>query len=255
MLLSEVKDKKEYRGLSDDFVARVVAPYTAQYNIYSEKEKKKLLKEVRGQLRSLYGAFLVPGYDRRKKYLASMNAWNDIEKCERILSLHVSSKERLPFYPKIYKKLQGMVHYTTVLDLAGGMNVFSLPWMGHVHYYGIELNKDDVDFCNAYMEKFKLTGGVRWGDLLSFDTFVKTDVCFLFKILEGLEAVERGSTERLLKKLQSPYIVASFATRSLGGGKVISARRLKWFEQLVPVHEKFTLGTEVYYVFKREDVK
>ena len=69
MLLSEVKDKKEYRGLSDDFVARVVAPYTAQYNIYSEKEKKKLLKEVRGQLRSLYGAFLVPGYDRRKKYL------------------------------------------------------------------------------------------------------------------------------------------------------------------------------------------
>lgn len=255
MLLAEVKDKKEYRGLSDEFVTRVVAPYISKYNIYSEKEKKNFIKEVRAQLRSLYGAFLAPGYERRKKYLASMTAWNDLEKCERILSLHVSSKERLPFYPKLYLKLQSMIHYTTVLDLAGGMNVFSLPWMGHVQYYGIEVNKDDVDFCNEYLSKFRLPGGVRWGDLLSFDTFVKTDVCFLFKILEGLEAVERGSSEKLLKRIQSPYIVASFATRSLGGGKVISARRLKWFEQLVPVYEKFTLGTEVYYVFKREHVR
>ena len=45
--------------------------------------------------------------------------------------------------------------------------------------------------------------------------------------------------EKLLKKITSPYIVASFATRSLGGGKLISARRLKWFEQLVPGAEKF----------------
>ena len=255
MFLAEVKDKKEYRGLSDDFVQRVVAPYTVQYNIYSEKEKKKCIKECRARLRELYGAFLVPGYDRRKKYLACLKKWDDFTFIERILSLHISSKERLAYYSKLYPKLQSMIHYSSVLDLAGGMNVFSLPWMGHVQYYGIEVNKDDVDFCNSYLEKFKLSGGVRWGDILSFDTFVKTDVTFLFKILEGLEAVERGSSEKLLKRIHSPYIVASFATRSLGGGKVISARRLKWFEQLVPVHEKFTLGSEVYYVFKREHVK
>ena len=251
MLLAEVKDKKEYRGLSDEFVSRVIAPYTLQYNEYNEKEKKKLIKEVRMQLRSLYGAFLAPGYERRKKYLASMNVWNDIEKCERILSLHVSSKERLPFYSKLYPKLQAKIHYKTILDLGCGMNVFSHPWMGHVQYYGIDINKDDTDFCNSYLEKFHLAGGIRWGDLLSFDTFVKTDVCFMFKILEGMEALERGSTEKLLKKITSPYIVASFATRSLGGGKLISARRLKWFEQLVPGAEKFSLGTEVYYIIKR----
>lgn len=252
MLLHEVKDKKEYRGLSDVFVSRILKPYTLQYNEYNEKEKKKLVKDVRVKLRELYGAFLVPGYERRKKYLASMTQWNDIEKCERILSLHVSSKERLPYYSKLYTKLQSKIHYRTILDLGCGMNVFSRPWMGHVQYYGIDVNKDDVDFCNVYLERFRLAGGVRWGDLLSFDTFVKTDVCFLFKVLEGLEALERGSTEKLLKKITSPYIVASFATRSLGGGKVISARRLKWFEQLVPVHEKFTLGTEVYYIIRRD---
>ena len=106
MVLAEVKDKKEYRGLSDAFVSRVVSPYLQQYNIHVEKEKKKLIKDVRARLRELYGAFLVPGYERRKKYLGQMSAWNDSEKCERILSLHVSSKERLPFYPKLYQKLQ-----------------------------------------------------------------------------------------------------------------------------------------------------
>ena len=252
MILTEVKDKKEYRGLSDTFVSRIVAPYILKYNEYNEKEKKKLIKDARTRLRELYGAFLVPGYERRKKYLATMSKWDDVEKCERILSLHVSSKERLPFYPKLYQKLQNRIHYKTILDLGCGMNVFSRLWMGHVQYYGIDVNKDDVDFCNDYLQRYQLAGGVRWGDLLGFDTFVKTDVCFMFKILEGMEALERGSTEKLLKKVMSPYIVESFATRSLGGGKVISARRLKWFEQLVPVHEKFNLGTEVYYIIRRD---
>jgi len=251
MTLAEVKDKKEYRMLSDEFVSRVAAPYTVKYNEYIPKENKLLIKEIRARLRELYGAFRLPGYDKRKKYLAEMKAWNDAEKCQRILSLHLSSKERLPYYQKLYTKLQSKIHYSTVLDLGCGMNVFSRPWMGHVAYYGIDVNKDDVDFCNTYLQKFGLAGGVRWGDLLGFDSFVKTDVCFMFKMLEALESVERGSTEKLLKKVQSPYIVASFATKSLGGGKPISARRLKWFEALVPGAEKFTLGPEVYYVVKR----
>lgn len=252
MLLNEIKNKKEYRGLSDAFVSRAIQTYTQQYNENNEKEKKQLIKDSRARLRELYGAFLVPGFERRKKYLAAMTKYDDLEKCERILSLHVSSKERLPYYSKLYPKLQSMINYKTILDLGCGMNVFSMPWMGQVEYYGIDINKDDIDFCNEYLKKFGLKGGLRWGDILSFDIFVKTDVCFMFKILEGLEALERGSTEKLLQKVTSPYIVASFATRSLGGGKVISARRLKWFEKIVPVHEKFNLGTEVYYVIRRD---
>lgn len=251
MILEEVKDKKEYRGLSDAFVSRVVHLFDGKYNIYVEKEKKKLIKEVRAKLRELYGAFRLPGYQKKEKILAQMKSWDDKEAAENILSLHLSTKERIASYQKLYARLHQEIPFKTVLDIGCGLNVFSLPWMGKVDYYGIDVNKDEVDFCNVYLKKFELTGGVRWGDFLSLDSVVKTDVCFLFKVLEGFEALERGSTEKLLKKITSPYIVASFATRSLGGGKAISARRLKWFEALVPAAEKFSLGGEVYYVIKR----
>jgi hypothetical protein len=250
MILEEVKDKKEFRFLSDDFVSRVLAQYNLKYNPYIEKQKKKLIKEARAKLRELYSAFRLKGYDKREKYLEGMKTFDDIENCKKILSLHLSSKERLNYYPKLYKKLRNKFQFKTVLDIGCGMNVFSRFWMGAVDYYGVDVNKEDVDFCNKYLEKFKLTGGVRWGDVLGFDTLVKTDVCFLFKLLEGLESLDRGATEKLLRKITSSWVVVSFATKSLGGGKVISAKRLKWFEKLVKVEEKFILGSEVYYIIR-----
>lgn len=250
MILDEVKDKKEFKSLSDNFVSRVLALYSIKYNPYVEKERIKLIKETRAKLRELYSAFRMKGYDKKGKYLNEMKVYDDVENCKKILALHLSSKERLNYYPKLYKKLRTKFDFRTVLDVGCGMNVFSMPWMGKVDYYGVDVNKEDVDFCNNYLEKFKLTGGVRWGDIFGFDTFVKTDVCFIFKVLEGLEALDRGSTEKLLKRVTSSWIVVSFATKSLGGGKVISAKRLKWFERLVKVEEKFTLGSEVYFVIK-----
>ncbi len=251
MLLEQVKNKKEFRGLSDDFVSRVLVQVSAKYDIRDPKQQDITVKETRARLRDLYSAFRMPGYDRRVKYLAKMQHWDDKEQCSKILSLHLSSKERLSHYPTLYKKLKERVPFKTVLDLGCGMNVFSLPWMGKVQYYGVDVNRDDVEFCNSYLGKFKLDGGVRWGDLMSFDKFIHTDVTFVFKVLEGLESLQRGAAEDLLDKIPSRYIVCSFATKSLGGKKTISERRLKWFEALEPVAEKFKLGTEVYYVIKR----
>lgn len=251
MLLDEIKDKKEFRGLSNAFVSRVFDACSDVYDVTDKKQKKLLIKNVRAQLRTLYSAYRLPNYQRKEKYLSAMKHWDDKATAQKILSLHLSTKERLLFYENLYEKLHQKIPFKTVLDLGCGLNIFSLPWMGDVAYYGIDVNKDDVDFCNAYLQKFGLTGGVRWGDILSIESFVHTDVCFMFKMLEALESLERGSTEKLLQKITSPYIVASFATRSLSGGKSISARRLKWFEALVPDAETFTLGNEVYYVIKK----
>ena len=251
MLLDKVKDKKEFRGLSDDFVSRVLAQVTAKHDAHDPKQQTAIIKEARSRLRDLHSAFRTPGYHRKAKYLQKMHSWDDKELCSKILALHISTKERLPHYPALYKKIHEFVPFRTVLDLGCGMNVFSLPWMGKVHYYGIDVNRDDTEFCNSYLSKFKLDGAVRWGDLMSFDKFVKCDVTFVFKVLEGLESLQRGAAEDLLDKIPSRHIVCSFATKSLGGRKNISEKRLKWFEELEPVAEKFKFGTEVYYLIKR----
>ncbi len=251
MILDEVKNKKEFRGLSDAFVSRVLVLHSQKYDVTKVKDRKKLVKETRATLRHLYGAFRMRGYHRKEQYLKKMEHWGDKEMAEKILSLHLSTRERLNYYPKLYKKLHSMFHFRTVLDLGCGLNVFSLPWLGYASYYGIDVNKDDVEFCNSYLEKFNLGGGIRWGDVMGFDKFVHTDVTFMFKMLEALETLERGSTKKLLDRLTSKYIVASFATRTLSGGKSLSTRRLKWFKDLVPIEQEIRMGDEVYYVIKR----
>jgi len=251
MILDDVKKKKEFRGLSDAFVSRVLVLHSNKYDVTKVKEQKALVKETRATLRHLYSSFRLPQYHRKEKYLSQMKHWGDKDIAEKILNLHLSSKERLDHYPKLYKKLHKKIKFTSVLDLGCGLNVFSLPWMGYVQYYGVDVNKDDVGFCNKYLEQFGLGGGVRWGDVMGFEKFVKTDVTFMFKMLEALETLERGSTEELLKRITSPYIVASFATKTMGGKKPLSTRRLKWFKELVTIKEQFKMGNEVYYIVKK----
>ena len=249
MLLDTVKRKKELQWLDDDFVSRVIVSFSGQYDL--PKQEKELVKAVRKKLRELYGAFIRPCYRKKDKFLDKIESWEDKEGCEKVLRCHVSTNERVEHYEKLYRWLRKSVKFSSVLDIGCGFNVFSMPWLGPIHYYGIEVNKMDVEFCNKFMNKFGLSGGVRWGDVLSFDKFVKSEVVFLFKVLEGFEALEKGFTAKLLKRLDCKYFVVSFATRSIGGGQPISENRLKWFKQQVEIVERKKFGSEVYFLCKR----
>src|SRR3989339_2099482 len=90
MVLEEIKEKKEYHGLNDNFVRRVMKPYEIKYNIYEPKQRKKFVKEVRAKLRDLYGAFLLPTNKKRYDYLNKIKSWDDKEGCERVLKTHIS---------------------------------------------------------------------------------------------------------------------------------------------------------------------
>ena len=251
--LEEVKNKKEFRKLSDDLVSRVLVKVSEKYDVTEKKDQKKIVKETRAKLRELYSAFRMRNFTKKNKFLEVMEDWENKEICKKILQVHLSTRERVDHYEELYEKIKKYVDFKSVLDVGCGLNVFSMPWMGRVDYYGIDVNEEDVEFCNDYLEKFGLRGGVRWGDVLSFDRFLKAQVCFMFKVLEGFESLDRGITEKLLDKIESRYFVVSFATRSLGGGKRISSRRLKWFEKIVEgqVLEKFELGDEIYFVVKK----
>jgi len=250
-ILQEVMAKKEYQGLDERFVSSVILKYLPRHDTSKKAGKTKLIKEVRAKLREVYGAFRAKNYDKRFKFLEELEKWDDKKTTEKILKVHLSTRERIDYNDKVYTWIRSYINFTSVLDLGCGFNVYSMPWMGKVNYYGIDINKDDVDFCNKYMSKFSLSWGIRWANLLTFDNYVFSDVCFMFKILDGLESIERGASAKLLSKVRSPYIVASFATKSLGGKKPISPKRLKWFEELVVVTAKKRFGDEIYYIIKR----
>jgi 16S rRNA (guanine(1405)-N(7))-methyltransferase len=251
MLLEQVKNKKEFRGLSDNFVSRILVRCSEKYDVTKLKDQKKLIKETRAKLREIHGAFRRRTYNKKEFFLSEIKSWDDEEGCAKVLKTHISTNERIDFNEELYENIRERVDYKSVLDLGCGFNVFAMPYMGKIDYYGVDVNKEETDFCNSFLEKCGIRGAVRWGDVLSFDSFVKTDVTFLFKMLDAIESLERGSTKYLLEKIPSKYVVASFATRSLGGKKRISSKRLKWFEELVQVEEKFELGDEIYYIIKK----
>jgi 16S rRNA (guanine(1405)-N(7))-methyltransferase len=250
-ILDDVKNKKEFRGLSDEFISRILVKLSKKYDVLDKKQRKELVKQTRARLRELHAAFRMRNYGKKEKILEEMTKWDDKHLCQKIMQVHLSTRERVPYYEELYSWLKRTTDFKTVLDLGCGLNVFSLPWIGQIQYYGIDVNKDEITFCNSYLDKFSLPGAVRWGDLLSFDKFMKADITFIFKVLDGLESIERGSTEKLLKKITSKYIVVSFATRSLGGKKAISTKRLKWFEKLIENYDKKKIGDEIYYLIKR----
>ena len=249
-IVKEVMAKKEYQGLDENFVSSVVSKFYGKYDLSKKTQKSKFIKEVRAKLREVYGAFRARNYDRRWKFFDKLEGWDDKKNMENILRLHLSTRERYQYYDQLYKWIREYIDFNSVLDLGCGFNVFSMPWMRKVSYYGIDINKDDVEFCNKYMSEYGFQWGVRWGNLLTFESFVFADVCFMFKILDGLESIEKGATARLLSKIRSPYVVVSFSMKSLGGKKKITSQR-KWFTDQVVVTSKKRFGDEVYYLIKR----
>lgn len=253
-LIGLIKNKREFRNLDDAFVDSVLQPFVINKKIEELKKKsvEKILKEVRARLREVYGAFLSKDYFKKEKLLHEIKSLGDIEGHERILKLHISTRERLPYYRTAYEKILSIIGKPeSILDLGCGLNPFSIPFMGFIpEYYAAELVKEDAHFIQAYFDRFKIRGKAFQVDLTEIKELPKADVCFLFKMLDTLETLKWDITAELLAKVKTKWVIVSFSTKSLGGRKVIKER--KWFEKLIKnySYEKFEIPNEAFYVIR-----
>lgn len=256
-LVEEIKDKKELRALSQDFVGSITKELLGKKKINLEKksERKKFIKEVRSVLHDVYGVFKKSKYAKREKLLREISGLADIETHKEILSLHRSTAERLPYYEAVYKKIFSVTGKPqTILDLGCGLNPLSLPFMKlkKVEYHATELTEEDSKFIQQYLTQLHIKGSAFPMDLTRIDKLPQADVCFMFKLLDTLEALKRDVTQTILTKLDSEWAVASFPLKTLGGKKSISKRRLVWFERLIAQyrHETFEIPNEIFYVIR-----
>lgn len=255
-LVALIKNKREFREIDGKFVEEVLDPFIIRKDLtqLGRDAVEKIVKTVRARLREVYGAFLGRDFFKREKLLHMIKSLDDIEGHKRILELHISSRERLPFYKQVYENIFRVTgRPDSILDLGCGLNPFSIPFMGFkTGYYAGELVRADVDFLQEYFTKFGIDGKAFQVDLTKIgDDLPHADVCFMFKILDTLETLSWDITASLLEKVKARYIVASFSTKSLGGRKVIKERG--WFERLLEryVYEKFEIPNEVFYVIKK----
>ena len=256
-LIEEIKDKKELRALSPDFVGSIAKELLEKRkaNLEKKSERKAFIKEVRSVLHSVYGVFKKSKYAKRNKLLKEIAGVDDIETHNKILRLHRSTKERLPYYSMAYDRIFSITGKPkTILDLGCGLNPLSLPYMKlkEVTYYASELTEEDTKFIQDYIDSMRIKGKAFQMDLTRIDKLPTADICFMFKLLDTLETLKWDVTKTILERIDARWIVASFPLKTLGGKKSISKKRLAWFERAIEGHkyETFEIPNEIFYVIK-----
>lgn len=274
-VIKKIKAKKEFSKLKDETIKKELRKYlkknkkalaAIQENRTRSSEYKKAIKAVRAKLRRIYGLFLTKETENREDYLEALKHIKTKVMHEKILKTHVSTKERLPIYKTIYKKIFAKTGKPkTILDLGCGMNPVSYPWMNlkNIKYYAAELSKEDCEFLNKYFKIMKIKGKAIALDLTEaakkpelLKKFLKADVCFLFKILDEVEEKKgRKASEALIKNIDADWLVISFATKKVTG-KPMKYPYRRWLEQMLArlgyEFEIIEESNEIFYVVKKE---
>jgi 16S rRNA (guanine(1405)-N(7))-methyltransferase len=271
-LVKDILSKKELSNLKPDFVLEKLVPVLcsnkkimlklekSDYDKFRRsKEHEEILKKVRAELRSVYGVFIPENYNKRHKLLDELRRDKSLENHEKILALHKSSKERLPIYPLIYKKIFEHTRIPSkILDLACGLNPLSYPFLGcKPEYVACDLSDKDLEFVQEYFKIMNIKGKAVQVNLLKDDVSELSkgvDVVFLFKALDSFESVRWNASEDLLKSLKASFVVVSFATKSIGGKKDIKKERRSWFEKMIKRNKwefsEFEFPGELFYIIR-----
>jgi 16S rRNA (guanine(1405)-N(7))-methyltransferase len=220
-VVAAVARSKKYRTVCEDTIRRI-----GERELTRRGGVRAATKATKRQLHQIYGAFEEAiNYDDVYPRLASAyEAGSQAEVkagCRWALSLHSSTRERLPILDQFYAAIFSLTgEPASILDLGCGLNPLALPWMNlgtQTRYVALDIDAERVRFLNRYLALAGLEPAARCQDLLARPPEDAADVALLLKMSPSLERQEPGATLRLLALLNSSWIVVSFAVKSLGG--------------------------------------
>jgi len=268
-IVAAVAASKKYRSVCTDTIRRI-----AERELASRDNVKAAAKATKRKLHQMYGAF-EQGSDYGAAYQRLQKAYelgSDDEiraACRHLLGQHSSTRERLPLLDRFYQDIFEITGQpSSLLDLGCGLNPLALPWMGlipgqaseqtpGIRYVPLDIDADRVHFLNRYLALAGLEPLARCQDILSHLPGDAADVALLLKMSPTLERQEPGATLSLIGQLNAPYIVVSFAIKSLGGREKGMAEHyqqqfLGWLKDRQWPAEKLAFDSELVFIVKNE---
>ena len=250
-ILKRVTEKREFSQVPEKDIEVAYSHFVRRQT--SDEEKIRLTREL---LHKVFGAF------GSKKLLSPKD-----KDAKWILRKHISTRERLPFYKEIYKRiLKNAGKRVSAVDLGCGINGFSYDYFKElgvsVNYVGVEALGQLVDLTNQHFKRNQIKGKVIHASLFKLEKVKdiikkekKPRIVFLFKTLDSLEMLKRDYSFRLLEEVSkiSDKVCVSFATRSLVKRERFRAKRAwltRFIEEKFKITDDFELGGERYIVFK-----
>lgn len=259
-IVSAVAGSRKYRTICEDTIRRIATRESANHD-----DVKATIKATKRRLHQVYGAF-EQGFDYDAAYqrlAAAYRTGSDAEieaVCRQILGLHSSTCERLPILDRFYARIFAVTGQPrSILDLGCGLNPLALPWMDlgpEAQYIAVDIDADRVRFLNRYLALAGFAPLARCQDVLAHPPDDDADLALLLKMSPSLERQEQGATLHLLEQLSTPFIVISFAVKSLGGReRGMQAHYDRQFLALVegqtwPV-EKLVFEAELVFVIRK----
>jgi 16S rRNA (guanine(1405)-N(7))-methyltransferase len=220
-VVAAVTSSKKYRAVCTDTVRRI-----AEREVANQGNEKAAIKATKRRLHQVYGAFeQAVNYDvlyhRMEVAYGSGSEQSIRAACRHVLSLHSSTRERLPILGRLYPAIfEATGRPSSILDLGCGLNPVSLPWMGlgaGARYIAIDIDGERIRFLNRFLCLAGLDPLARCQDVLVQPPDDAADVALLLKMSPTLERQEPGGTLDLIERLRAPCVVVSFAVKSLGG--------------------------------------
>ncbi|GIU68503.1 MAG: hypothetical protein KatS3mg001_353 [Candidatus Pacearchaeota archaeon] len=249
-ILKKIISKKEYSQINMNDVEKV-------FNLFKNKRisEEEKIKRTRRILHEIFGVFLTKKILKNKKLIP-----------EEILKNHISTKERFPYYKKIYRRIFKGLKEFSVVDLGCGVNGFSYIFfkeLGYnVNYLGIDSVTIFSEISNAFFNKNNFRGKVLETSLFSLKEIKKAiikqkkpRVLLLMKVIDSLEKVERNHTKKLLFEISGYFerIVLSVPTESLIKRKKFLVKR-NWISNFIKenflILDSFEIPSEKFFVFR-----
>jgi len=273
-ILKQVKKHKKYSSIADEVVLTEINNYLEENP--NTTADKHTVKQVRKQLHLAYASFQTKKKKKISLYLDDLKqiiskkpvSQNKlIEITNQLLSTTLSSKERLPDYPHIYKQIFKITKKPkTIADLGSGFNPFSYPFMNlpKLNYYAYDINETDISNLNNYFKIMKplgLSGKAAISnlrDINQISNLPSTDIIFLFKLIDIIDIENHKPSEQLIteifKQKKAKFIISSFATKTLTRRQMNKPNR-KWFELMLErnnlKHKTIKTNNEIFYIISK----
>ena len=249
-LVEEIKKKKEFRGISSEFVSGVLQSFLKKNNIsfpQGKREEKLIVKSVRAELRRFTGQYQTSSNGKQREELLKQGKMNEL------LSTHVSTKERLSFYDELISEINKL-NPSSILDLGCGLNPLAIATK-KVKYYACDIQEDELKLVSEFFKLNHIPGKSFYCDLRNEINLPKADLCLIFKVFDLLDKKGHAVSKRILSKLTCRNIIVSYSTKKLSGRAMNNPRRY-WFEKMLDSLEysfetKSSDNEIFYFILKR----
>lgn len=205
-------------------LAGSLAERLARQELSKGRSPREAVKQVKGRLHQLVLSFepgpraiadlssklAAAGHDRALIKEAALSG----------LELHSSTRERLPYMEEFFGFIFGGRGFSSVLDLACGLNPLAFPWMG-LPEDAVYDAADVSDLCGSAIRSFfdgwGIDGSFIRADLAEGLPGGGHDVALMMKALPTLERIEKGLGFGCVRDADAGHVAVSFPTASLGG--------------------------------------